>query len=416
MVNYNNSSRLDSGLVTVFTNRLGDCLFIVRFIFMFYCGWFSFEYLTLRSRILFFVIFVFGCITKSAQMPFSSWLPAAMAAPTPVSSLVHSSTLVTAGVYLLLRFNYIFRGFNFLVVISLFTIFVAGGCAVYEMDFKKVVAMSTLRQLGFIIFSVRLGYWVLGFLHIIFHAFFKSSLFLSTGNLIHFYLGNQDSRYFGSLNNSYFAKLFFCIRGLSLIGFPFSLGFYSKDTILASFLFSLDSLVVYVFCLSCCFTVSYSLRLVYIGFQGFSSFPSSLGFSENVFFFVPVFFLYFYCVYLGNFFLYNFILPLYVRFLDCFLGICIILGGLLFFVFGHIGYFLNFSFSKMFYLYILSPFLGVFRLNTSYYSNESTWMELYFSKGGLLVFNFFSEYGFGLLLMKFSYFLILCTIFFTLWM
>lgn len=92
-------------------------------------------------------------------MPFFSWLPAAIAAPTPVSSLVHSSTLVTAGVFVFIRFNYLFIEINFfIIVLSLFTIFFAGLYAAYEIDFKKLVAMSTLRQLGFMIFSISVGY------------------------------------------------------------------------------------------------------------------------------------------------------------------------------------------------------------------------------------------------------------------
>jgi len=101
----------------------------------------------------------FGAITKRAQVPFSAWLPAAMAAPTPVSSLVHSSTLVTAGVYVLIRFNYIFGYFSFLYLKFIFisTMVLAGVCAVLEKDFKKVVAISTLRQLGIIIFILSVG-------------------------------------------------------------------------------------------------------------------------------------------------------------------------------------------------------------------------------------------------------------------
>jgi NADH-ubiquinone oxidoreductase chain 5 len=108
----------------------------------------------------FLVIFIFfGAITKSAQVPFSAWLPAAIAAPTPVSSLVHSSTLVTAGVYVLIRFNYVFGYFyfRFLKFFFLFTIILAGICAVLENDFKKIVAISTLSQLGIIMFILSVG-------------------------------------------------------------------------------------------------------------------------------------------------------------------------------------------------------------------------------------------------------------------
>lgn len=101
----------------------------------------------------------FGSITKSAQIPFSAWLPAAIAAPTPVSSLVHSSTLVTAGVYVLIRFNYLFIFFtiNYFKFFFVFTMLLAGVCAVLEKDFKKIVAISTLSQLGIIMFILSVG-------------------------------------------------------------------------------------------------------------------------------------------------------------------------------------------------------------------------------------------------------------------
>src|SRR5699024_1126795 len=114
------------------------CLFILSFIFFFYGGVFSLDFLRINNCFFFCFVFFLGCITKRAQLPFSSWLPAAMAAPTPVSSLVHSSTLVTAGVYLLIRFNFLLSSvFYILLPVSLLTIFLAGGCAVYELDFKK---------------------------------------------------------------------------------------------------------------------------------------------------------------------------------------------------------------------------------------------------------------------------------------
>jgi len=168
------------------------------------------------------MVILTGAVTKRAQFPFSSWLPAAIAAPTPVSSLVHSSTLVTAGVFLLIRFNFLLEGTNRVIsFLSLCTIMLAGVCALNEMDLKKIVAFSTLRQLGFMIFAISQGLWIISFLHIIFHAFFKSSLFLSTGRIIHLIFGEQDSRDFGSLGISNFSKLIFLVRGLRLMGFPF---------------------------------------------------------------------------------------------------------------------------------------------------------------------------------------------------
>jgi NADH-ubiquinone oxidoreductase chain 5 len=293
-----------------------------------------------------------------------------MAAPTPVSSLVHSSTLVTAGIYLLVRFNYLLEDIYFLLApISLITIILAGACAVYELDFKKVVAMSTLSQLGFIVFSISSGFWLLSFLHITFHAFFKSCLFLSTGRIIHLLLGDQDSRNFGSLGLSNFSKMLFSMRRLSLMGFPFSLGFYSKDSILGEILFSVFDFSSFLFALGCCFTVAYRCRLVYMAFSGFPSFFSNLLFSEDKFFYLPIILLYSFCVFIGNFFFFNFLPPVVFSFLDFFVGLIIISGGLIFFVFSPFFYFLNN------FLAIIS-FLSV--ITSSFFSSFSSFFNFSF--------------------------------------
>lgn len=382
VIYYNNSSSLDSGLITVFTNRVGDCLFILSFIFLFYSGWTSLEFLRKDSCLFFGVVIFIGCITKSAQVPFSSWLPAAMAAPTPVSSLVHSSTLVTAGVYLLIRFNYLLESiYPFLSIISLLTIFLAGACAVCELDFKKVVAMSTLRQLGFMIFSISFGYWLLSFLHMIFHAFFKSSLFLSTGNLMHYLFGDQDSRNFGSLGSSYFSKLLFSISCLSLMGFPFSLGFYSKDTILGEVFSGCFSVVSLLFILGCCFTVAYRFRLIYMGFLNFPSFLNRSSFLEDLFFYYPIIFLYLLCVFFGNFFFFYFLPPLVFSFLDFRLGLFIIVSG--YFTFCYFPTFYNIlsSLISISYLSVLSSSFLSMLTPVFYFKGDYTWGEILGGKG-----------------------------------
>lgn len=406
VIYYNNSSSLDSGLITVFTNRIGDCLFIVRFIFIFHCGWFSFEYLTIVNVFIFFFVVVIGCVTKRAQIPFSSWLPAAMAAPTPVSSLVHSSTLVTAGVYLLIRFNYIFSYFRFLCVVSLFTMFLAGGCALFEKDFKKVVAISTLSQLGFIVFSVSMNYWMLGFFHIMFHAFFKSSLFLSTGSLMHYFLGNQDSRYYGSLTVSNFSKVFFICRSLRLMGFPFSLGFYSKDSIIGVLWLIDNSLLVVTFVLSCAFTVAYRIRLVSIAYSRFSNSPRRISFIEDLYFIFPVLFLYIFCVFSGNFFFNNFFPPMIFSFLESFLGVFVIIGGVLLFFVSVSNYVINFSYSKMFFLPFLRVFVSFGSIRSVFYKRENRWMEVIGGKGFLLVFNHTVDLLRRVFLIRFVYFIL----------
>ena len=221
---------LDAGLLTVFSNRVGDAFFLLFFGWFFASGGLSPDFLWGVGVVPLLFVFL-GAVTKRAQLPFSSWLPAAMAAPTPVSSLVHSSTLVTAGVYVLLRYNFSFVHSVFFYSVSLSTFFLAGVGAFFEMDFKKVVAMSTLSQLGFMIFCLSVGLWGVSFFHIVLHAVFKSMLFLSCGVLMVSLGGGQDSRFFGGSASSLSFVGFFT-RVIRLGGFPFSVGFYRKDTII----------------------------------------------------------------------------------------------------------------------------------------------------------------------------------------
>jgi len=204
-------------------------------------------------------------ITKRAQIPFSAWLPAAIAAPTPVSALVHSSTLVTAGVYLLIRFNFIMEINNFLLFIGVITIFMSGLGANLEMDLKKIIALSTLSQLGLIIMILGAGYYELSFFHLMSHAMFKSLLFLCAGVFIHSMGDIQDIRLAGKMNLSLPVRSFYFVSSsIALCGFPFLTGFYSKDLILESY-FILESNVIMYFLIftSTIFTLSYSVRLIY---------------------------------------------------------------------------------------------------------------------------------------------------------
>lgn len=384
VVFYSDSVSLNSGLITVFTNRLGDCLFIIRFIRMSVRGLLRFGFLTLYSSLFFCILLCIGAITKSAQAPFSSWLPAAIAAPTPVSSLVHSSTLVTAGVFVILRFGFLFKDVFFVIsFISLFTIFIAGLCRILEFDFKKVVAISTLRQLGFIIFSVSLGLRCYCFLHIIFHAFFKRMLFLSTGSLMHLLRGDQDYRNFGSLRDSFFSKCFFNCRCLSLIGAPFTLGFYRKDFILSRYFFENTSLFFIVFFISCCFTVSYSFRLIMISSFLFPSFFTSLSFIESKSFFFPVFILFVFCTFVGNFFMAYFFPVVFLSFFDLFTGLVAIISGMrLFFLFDTF-YSLKIYLSGISFMsYIFSSGISSKFSKFSFFL-DTLWLEKFGGKGSM---------------------------------
>jgi NADH-ubiquinone oxidoreductase chain 5 len=294
---YGNSSSLESGLVTVFRNRVGDVFFLVCFFFFSFSGWWGCDSVAVYLVYVFLVFLFFGAITKSAQVPFSAWLPAAMAAPTPVSSLVHSSTLVTAGIYVLIRYHYLFDFLwvDFFKIFSIFTMVLAGMYASFEADLKKVVAMSTLSQLGMMLFVVSVGCWVLSFIHIIIHAFFKSMLFLGTGSLIGQVAGMQDSRFYGGNPVSYFSFVYFFSSCLCLSGFPFLVGFYSKDFIINSVSFGGGFWVYCAFLLGCVFTVVYRARLLWFGYVSFFKTFCFLSFFESSAFFVSVSFIFLKC-------------------------------------------------------------------------------------------------------------------------
>lgn len=211
------------------------------------------------------ILIILAGITKRAQIPFSAWLPAAMAAPTPVSALVHSSTLVTAGVYLLIRFHFLLGVRRGLLFISVLTLLISGWAANFEYDLKKIIALSTLRQLGIIMIVLSVGLYELAYFHLISHALFKSLLFLCAGYFIHAGLNCQDIRLVGKRCLSFpGANTYFVGCSLSLCGFPFLAGFYSKDLILESYFFGQMNSLIYLFIVvGTMFTIMYSVRLYY---------------------------------------------------------------------------------------------------------------------------------------------------------
>lgn len=269
VIYYQNYISFSSGIVTVLSNRLGDIGLLISISLVFVYGRWGMSFLLDYKRELILIIILIAGLTKRAQIPFSVWLPMAMAAPTPVSALVHSSTLVTAGVYLLFRFN------RFLIIsrvrrtlllyLSVFTIFISGLMANFEIDLKKIIALSTLRQLGLMIIVLRLGLKFLSFYHLLTHAVFKSLLFICAGIMIHFLDNNQDIRFYGKLNEFIpFTIIRFYIARLALIGFPFLAGFYSKDLIIERvYIMNINLFIVRLIILSISLTVSYSLRLIY---------------------------------------------------------------------------------------------------------------------------------------------------------
>ncbi len=179
-----------------------------------------------------------GAIGKSAQIPLYVWLPDAMAGPTPVSALIHAATMVTAGVYMVVRANVLFRlsptAMLVVAVVGGVTALFAATIGLVQTDIKKVLAYSTVSQLGFMFLAAGVGAWIAAVFHVVMHAFFKACLFLGAGSVIHANRGEQDMRRFGGLKKfmptthwTFFAAT------LSIAGIPFLAGFFSKDEILS---------------------------------------------------------------------------------------------------------------------------------------------------------------------------------------
>lgn len=250
---------------TFLIKRLGDGMILGSVGLVLVQGHFFFFFENLT--IFLFVLVILGLFTKSAQFPFSMWLPAAMAAPTPVSALVHSSTLVTAGIYVVVRLLYYFpKKFLYLIsIIGIVTIFLGRMKAYSSFDRKKVVAFSTLRNLGLMVVSLGLGLIGLAFFHLINHGVRKALLFIRVGKTMYKNFHNQDLRNFSSVKNSkIFSKFIGLWSNLSLMGVFYLSVFYSKDYILEaknSFFFK-KGVVVAIFFFSIIFTFLYTFRFL----------------------------------------------------------------------------------------------------------------------------------------------------------
>nr|YP_009107232.1 NADH dehydrogenase subunit 5 [Tyspanodes hypsalis]AIT99551.1 NADH dehydrogenase subunit 5 [Tyspanodes hypsalis] len=272
VIYYQNIKSYNAGMLTALSNRIGDVFILMVISWMMnYGSWNYLFYLNFMKNDYFMIMIgsmiIMASMTKSAQIPFSSWLPAAMAAPTPVSALVHSSTLVTAGVYLLIRFNFLLIDtlfLKFLMLLSGLTMFMAGISANYEFDLKKIIALSTLSQLGLMMSILSMGMPKLAFFHLLTHAMFKALLFMCAGVIIHMMMNIQDIRFMGGIANFIpLTALCMNISNMALCGIPFLAGFYSKDLILE--VVSLSNLNLFIFLLyyiSTGLTVFYSFRLM----------------------------------------------------------------------------------------------------------------------------------------------------------
>ena len=262
-------------------NRIGDLglligIFIIGSLFS------TLDYATLKTAIATatdlnmywisaaaFALFIGAC-GKSAQIPLYTWLPDAMAGPTPVSALIHAATMVTAGIFLITRLNFIFDLApdvqNIIAIIGAVTSLVAATIALVQTDIKKVLAYSTVSQLGLMFLALGLGAYEVAVFHVITHAFFKASLFLGSGSVIHALHGEQDMRKMGGLKKVMtITFITFLISSLAISGIPPFSGFFSKDEILLV-AFEHNKILWFIASLASLMTAFYMFRLLYLTF------------------------------------------------------------------------------------------------------------------------------------------------------
>lgn len=263
-------------------NRIGDLgLLIGIFIIAYYFG--SIEYTDIVSKINNFsindpilisaTIFLFiGAMGKSAQIPLYTWLPDAMAGPTPVSALIHAATMVTAGIYMVIRSNAIYSlspfTLDFIMYIGLATSLLAAFIGLRQNDIKKVLAYSTVSQLGLMFIALGAGAYTTALFHVTTHAFFKALLFLGAGSVIHAMSGEQDMRYMGGLKKKIpLTYGTFLIGTLAICGVPPLAGMFSKDEIL-TVLWEKNKIVWFLTLFSAALTCIYMFRLLFLTFFG----------------------------------------------------------------------------------------------------------------------------------------------------
>lgn len=240
----------------------------------FYNTHYNFLSLSFSTLDLIALLLFIGVAGKSAQIGLHVWLPDAMEGPTPVSALIHAATMVTAGVFILIRASIIFEYSNFsLNVVAFFgalTAFLASTVGVFQNDIKRVIAYSTCSQLGYMVLAAGMSFYFVSFFHLFTHAFFKALLFLGAGSVIHSLGDEQDMRrYGGTISLLPFSYILFWLGSLALMGFPFLAGFYSKDLII-EFVFSsfrVDAFIIgWLAILGAFFTAFYSFKVIYLTF------------------------------------------------------------------------------------------------------------------------------------------------------
>ena len=276
-----------AGKKAFITNRVGDFGFLLAMFFAFgaygtldYAGILS-GHAAQSTATAILLCLMLGAAGKSAQFPLYVWLPDAMAGPTPVSALIHAATMVTSGVYLLVRFNPLFEQASpwvseIVVAVGLATAAVAATIALAARDIKKVLAYSTISQLGFMFVAVGVGAWTAAIFHMVTHAFFKALLFLGAGSVIHGMAGEQDIRRYGGLARAMpYTATTFAVGTFAIAGVPPLAGFWSKDEILAH-TWGANKLLWALLLLAAVLTAFYMTRLLILTFGGSPRWPDGV--------------------------------------------------------------------------------------------------------------------------------------------
>ncbi|MDM8530096.1 NADH-quinone oxidoreductase subunit L [Anaerolineales bacterium HSG25] len=280
-----------SGMKAFVVNRIGDVGFALG-VFLIWTTFGTLQFDQLFSRIassaemyresalhgeftvisMIALLLFIGAMGKSAQIPLYVWLPDAMAGPTPVSALIHAATMVTAGIYMIVRSNIIYTSapnVSFLVaMVGALTAFFAATIALVQVDLKRVLAYSTVSQLGYMFMAVGVGAYTAGMFHLVTHAFFKACLFLGAGSVMHALGDVIDIRRMGGLRKKMpHTAMTFYLGGLALAGFPLTAGFFSKDEILAK-TFEYSPMLWGIGIVTAGMTAFYTFRAIFLAFEG----------------------------------------------------------------------------------------------------------------------------------------------------
>ncbi|HWD88874.1 MAG TPA: NADH-quinone oxidoreductase subunit L [Mucilaginibacter sp.] len=279
---YTNPAYADAAKKAFVMNRIGDLGFIIGiFLLLYYFG--SVAYADIFPKAtqmngfnvpftLITILLFIGAVGKSAQLPLFTWLPDAMAGPTPVSALIHAATMVTAGVYMVARSNILFSlapyTMEIIAVIGLATATFAALIALSQTDIKKVLAYSTVSQLGYMFLGLGVGAYTGAFFHVLTHAFFKALLFLGAGSVIHAMSNEQDMRQMGGLKDKLKITFITMLIGtIAISGIPPFAGFFSKDEILAH-VYAHNPTMYVIGVITAMFTSFYMFRMLYLTFYG----------------------------------------------------------------------------------------------------------------------------------------------------